>query len=55
MVISVRLVQPEKAHSPIDVTLSGIVISARLVQPENTPEPIPVRFFDSFTFESDVQ
>jgi hypothetical protein len=28
----VRLVQPSKAESPIEVTLSGIAIDVRLVQ-----------------------
>ena len=37
-----RLVQPEKADSPISVTLSGITISARLVQSEKADLPIDV-------------
>ena len=42
IVIVVKLVQWEKARSPISVTLSGIVISVKLVQPEKADTPILV-------------
>ena len=40
--ISFRLVQLEKALSPMLVTLSGIVIELRLLQKKKAPSPIRV-------------
>ena len=37
--------QPEKACSPIDVTLFGILIEVRSVQPEKAQDPIEVTLF----------
>ena len=42
IVMLVRLVQPENALSPIEVTPSGIVILIRLVQARNDLSPIEV-------------
>ena len=42
IVTLVRLVQPENASWPIDVTLSGIVTLVSPVQPENAESPILV-------------
>lgn len=42
IVKEVMPVQPEKAESPISVTLSGILTEVRLVQPENAEGKILV-------------
>ena len=42
IVMFVRLVQPENAEPPIDVTLFVIVTLLRLEQPENAEPPIDV-------------
>ena len=42
IVISVKLLQEEKAPSPMLVTLSGIVISVRLLQPTKALSPMLV-------------
>lgn len=41
----VRPVQPSKADSPIDVTLSGISIPVSPVQPSKAESPIDVTLF----------
>ena len=38
--IILRLVQPENAYDPIEVTPSGMVIEVRLVQFKNVVDPI---------------
>ena len=50
MVIFVRLLHPENAHFPIDVTLLGIIISVRLPQNSKTEPLIEVTLFEIFTF-----
>ena len=45
MLIVVRLVQSEKANSPIVVTELGMLIVVRLVQPEKALFPIVVTEF----------
>jgi hypothetical protein len=40
--MDVKLLQLEKAPSPIDVTPSGIVTDVKLLQPEKAPSPIDV-------------
>ena len=48
-------VQPEKALTPIYVTLSGIVISVSPVQPEKISYPMYVKLSESVIFVSPVQ
>lgn len=43
IVISVKLVQPEKAACSMLVTLSGMVIADKLVQPEKVYLPTLVK------------
>ena len=45
----VKLLQPEKVHLPIDVTLLGIVILVKLLQPEKAQVPIDVTLFGMVT------
>jgi len=42
MVTLVKLLQPQNARGPIDITEEGIVILVKLVQPKNTLFPIDV-------------
>ena len=44
-----KLVQPEKAPSPIDVTLLGMVIDARLLQPSKAVPSIIVTLLGMVT------
>ena len=45
---------PEKAHSPIEVTLLGIVTLASEVQLEKAPAPIEVTLLGIVTLVRDV-
>ena len=42
--MEVRLLQPQNAPHPIDVTLSGIVMEVRLLQPQYL-QPIITQYF----------
>ena len=49
----VRLLQPENALPPIEVTLLGIAIEVKLLQSENAPSRIVVRVLGKDTDVND--
>ena len=55
MFIDLRAVQPEKALSPIIVTLSGMLTEVRAIQPENAPFPMFVTLLGMQMVLSEVQ
>ena len=48
--MEIKLLHPQKASMPIQVTLSGIVIEVKLLQPQKASSPMHVTLFGMIVF-----